>query len=108
MQTLPGCCSRSPTPGLLPLERTEGSTPFEIFGVGFAGPIKYRKTSRIEGKGYLVLYTCSLTRALYLEVLPNLETTTFLANLKRFIARRGRPLKIFQTMEKRSQERQTY
>lgn len=102
VQTLPGCCSRSPTPGLLPLERTEGSTPFEIFGVDFAGPIKYRKTSRIEGKGYLVLYTCSLTRALYLDVLPNLETTNFLASLKRFIARRGRSLKIFQTMEKRS------
>ena len=80
---------------MLPLERTEGSTPFEIVGVDFAGPIKYRKSSRIEGKGYLVLYTCSLTRALYLEALPNLETTTFLASLKRFIARRGRPLKIF-------------
>ena len=85
----------APPLGLLPLERTEGSTPFEIVGVDFAGPIKYRKSSRIEGKGYLVLYTCSLTRALYLEVLPNLETTTFLASLKRFIARRGRPFKIF-------------
>lgn len=85
----------APPPGLLPLERTEGSTPFEIVGVDFAGPIKYRKSSRVEGKGYLVLYTCSLTRALYLEVLPNLETTTFLSSLKRFIARRGRPLKIF-------------
>ena len=85
----------APPPGLLPLEGTEGSTLFEIVGVYLAGPIKYRKSSRIEGKGYVVLYTCSLTRALYLEVLPNLETTTFIASLKRFIARRGRPLKIF-------------
>ena len=85
----------APPPGLLPLEGTEGSTLFEIVGVDLAGPIKYRKSSRIGGKGYVVLYTCSLTRALYLEVLPNLETTTFLASLKRFIARRGRPLKIF-------------
>ena len=30
----------APPPGLLPLERTEGSTPFEIVGVDFAGPIK--------------------------------------------------------------------
>ena len=81
----------APAPGLLPLERTEGS----IVGVDFAGPIKYPKSSRIEGKGYLVLYMCSLTRALYLEVLLNLETTTFLASLKCFIARRGRPSKIF-------------
>ena len=77
------------------LSQLHPPTPFEIVGVDFAGPIKYRKSSRVEGKGYLVLYTCSLTRALYLEVLPNLETTTFLSSLKRFIARRGRPLKIF-------------
>ena len=85
----------APPPGLLPTERTEGSGAFEVLGVDFAGPIKYRKSSRAEGKAYLVLYACSLTRALYLEVLPNLETTTFLGSLKRLIARRGRPSKIF-------------
>ena len=85
----------APPPGLLPPERTEGSSPFEVVGVDFAGPIKYRKSSRAEGKAYLALYACSLTRALYLEVLPNLETTTFMASLKRFIARRGRPSVIF-------------
>ena len=58
-------------------------------------PIKYCKSSRAEGKAYLVLYACSLVRALYLEILQNLETTTFMASLKRFIARRGRPSKIF-------------
>ena len=60
----------APPSGLLPLERTEGSTPFEIVGVDFAGPIKYRKSSRVEGKGYLVLYTYSLTRAVYSDVRP--------------------------------------
>ena len=85
----------APLPSLLPLERTEGSTPFEIVAVDFAGLIKYYKSSRIEGKGYLVLCTGSLTRVLYLEVLHNLETTTFLASLNCFIARHGRPLKIF-------------
>ena len=49
----------------------------------------------MEGKAYLVVLACSLTRALYLEVLPNQETTTFLGSLKRFIARRGRPTTIF-------------
>ena len=85
----------TPPPGLLPPERTEGSSPFEVVGVDFAGPIKYRKSSRAEGKAYLVLYARSLTRALYLEILPNLETTTFMASLKQFIARQGRPSKIF-------------
>ena len=74
--------------------RTEESSAFEVVGVDFAGPIKYHKSSRAEGKAYLSPYACSLTRVLYLEILPNLETPTFTASLKQFIARRGRPSKI--------------
>ncbi|XP_068675546.1 uncharacterized protein [Montipora foliosa] len=36
-----------------------------------------------------------LTTALYLEVLPNLETETFLRSLKRLIARHGRPSVVY-------------
>ena len=85
----------APPPGLLPTDRTEGNTPFEVIGVDFAGPLKYRVRSKKEGKAYLVLYACSLTRGLFLEVLPNLETNEFLRSLKRLIARRGRPAKIY-------------
>ena len=85
----------SPPPGLLPRERTEGSTAFEVVGVDFAGPIKYRRSARVEGKAYLVLFACNLSRALHLEILPNLETATFLGSLKRLIARRGRPSSIY-------------
>ena len=86
----------TPPPSLLPPERTKALAPFfEVIGVDFAGPIKYNKCARVEGNAYLVLYAYSLTRALYLEVLQNLKTTTFLSSLKRFIARRGRPVKIF-------------
>ena len=72
-----------------------GSTPFEVIGVDFAGPIKYRIRAKTEGKAYLALYACSLTRGLFLEVLPNLATSEFLRSLKRLIARRGRPKKIY-------------
>ena len=75
--------------------RTEGSTPFEVIGVDFAGPIKYRIRAKTEGKAYLALCACSLTRGLLLEVLPNLATSEFLRSLKRLIARRGRPGKIY-------------
>ena len=85
----------APPPGLLPTDRTEGNTPFEVIGVDFAVPLKYRVRSKKEGKAYLVLYACSLTRGLFLEVLPNLETNEFLRSLKRLIARRGRPAKIY-------------
>lgn len=49
----------------------------------------------MEGKAYLVLFACRLTRALHLEVWPNQETATFLGSLKRLIAHQGRPSTIF-------------
>ena len=83
----------NPPTGNLPKERTEGSMPFKFIGVDFAGPVKH--FSRKEMKAYIVLYACSLTRAVYLELLPDQTTQEFLRSLKRFIARRGRPEKIF-------------
>ena len=85
----------SPPPGNLPRDRTEGGTAFQVVGVDFAGLLKYREKGRREAKAYIVLYACSLTRGLYLELLPNLETTEFLSSLKRLIARRERPKKIY-------------
>lgn len=60
-----------------------------------AGPIKYRIRKKVEGKAYIVLFACSLTRALYLELFPSLETRELLPTLKRLIARKGRPKKIY-------------
>ena len=85
----------TPPPGLLPTDRTERSTPFEVIGVDFAGPIKYRIRAKTEGKAYLALYACSLTRGLFQEVLPNLATSEFFISFKRLIARRGHPEKIY-------------
>ena len=83
----------SPPPGNLPRERTEGKTPFQVIGVDYASPIKYRVKAKMEGnyKAYILLYTCSLTLALHLDLLPSLETKEFLRSFKRFCARRGRP-----------------
>eukprot|EP00794_Sanderia_malayensis_P018542 gene18542-biopygen15623 len=82
-----------PPPGNLPRERTEDTMPFDVVGVDFAGPIQYKKGTGIN-KAYIILYTCSLTRGLHLEVLPDMTTEEFLASFKRFIAARGRPSKI--------------
>ncbi len=45
-----------PPPGKLPATRTEGSAPFQVVGVDFAGPIRYRTKGKAEKKAYLVLY----------------------------------------------------
>ena len=86
---------KSPPPRNLPRDRTEERTAFQMIGVDFAGPLKYRQGKKNEGKAYIVLYACSLTRGIYLELLPNMETTEFISSLKRFIAHRGRPKKIY-------------
>ena len=59
-----------PPPGNLPQDRIQGSSLFQVVGVDYAGPIKYRVSKNREGKAYFVLYACSLTRALYLELKP--------------------------------------
>ena len=84
-----------PAPRRPPKDRTEGQRPFQVVGVDYAGPLKYCKNAKTEGKAYVLLCACSLTRALFLDLLPNLETKEFLASFMCFIARRGRPRKVY-------------
>ena len=79
------------SPAKLPITRTQGSTPFQVLGVDFAGPIRYQVKGKNEKKAYLALFACSLTRAVHLELVRSLETEDFIMCFKKFIARRGRP-----------------
>ncbi|XP_068734462.1 uncharacterized protein [Montipora capricornis] len=58
---------KNPPTAPLPSERTEGTTPFNVIGVDFAGPVKYRSKRKEERKAYVNLYSCSLTRGVFLE-----------------------------------------
>ena len=80
---------RNPTPGNLPVERTEGLYPFQVVGVDYAGPIVYKASKKLEGKAYILLFACSLTRAVHLELLTEQTTEGFTKCLKRLIARPG-------------------
>ena len=73
----------------------KGQTSFQVIGVDFVGPLRYRKKPKTEGKAYILLYACSLTRAMYVDLVQNLETTEFIRSLKCFIALRGRPQRIY-------------
>lgn len=84
-----------PPRGLLPRDRMEVSSPFQVVGVDYAGPSKFKATDKREGKAYLIQYACSLTRALYPDLVRSMETNEFLLSLKRLIARRGRPTTIY-------------
>ena len=85
-----------PPAGPLPRDRTKGDNPFSIIGVDFTRPVKYlQQKSKKEQKTYIVVYSCSLIRAVFLELLPSLETGEFIESLKPLMARRGRLTKIY-------------
>ena len=85
-----------PSPGKLPQDRTTtGGVAFEVIGTDFAGPIRYKRTQKKERKAYLAIFACSLSRAVHLELLRNMETDTLILCFKRYIARRGRPRVIY-------------
>ena len=85
----------APVPGQLPEDRTSIGTAFKVIGTDFAGPIKYKQAKKKEGKAYLTIFTCSLSRAIHLELIPSLETNNFITCVKPFIAHRGRPQVIY-------------
>lgn len=84
--------------GDLPSSRITPARPFEKVGIDFAGPIntkcQHQRKSTIF-KSYLCLFICMCTKAVHLEVVSSLSTDSFLAALRRFIARRGYPTDIF-------------
>lgn len=79
--------------GNLPGVRLQPSKPFEHAGVDYAGPFQIR-TSRGRGqkayKGYMVVFVCLCTKAVHLDAVTDLTSTTFIAAFQRFISRRGR------------------
>ena len=84
-----------PPPGKLPTTRTKETTPYQVVGVDFAGPIRYSLKSKKEAKAYLALYACILIRAVHLDLVKSLTAPEFIVSFKRFIARRGRPQLIY-------------
>lgn len=72
----------------LPADRVTESQTFEVVGVDFAGPL-ILKTSGNTGKSYIVLITCAVTRAVHLELAPDMSTDSFLQAFRRFVSRRG-------------------
>ena len=86
---------QTPIPGLLPTDRTEGSRAFQVIGTDYAGPIIYKLKSKKEAKAYILIFTCSLSRAIHLELLTDQTVDGFIRSFKRFTARRGNPSKIY-------------
>lgn len=79
----------------LPSFRVNVSSPFLFTAVDFAGPMFLKdKGGPCSSKVWIALFTCCVSRAVHLELVPDMTTTTFVRCLKRFTARRGLPKKI--------------
>ncbi|XP_065079415.1 uncharacterized protein LOC135702313 [Ochlerotatus camptorhynchus] len=77
----------------LPSERVTPAPPFLRVGVDYCGPFyiqyPYRKGAPI--KCFVAVFVCLVVKAVHLEVVGDLTSQAFIAALRRFVARRGRP-----------------
>ena len=64
-----------PKPGLLPKNGTEGCFPFQVVGIDYADLIYCWLKLKAESKAYMILFSCSVSRAVYLDLVPNLTGT---------------------------------
>ncbi|XP_058811061.1 uncharacterized protein LOC131675956 [Topomyia yanbarensis] len=77
----------------LPPERVTPCAPFQRVEVDYCGPLYviYPHRKRQPVKCFVAIYVCLVTKAVHLELVADLTTQAFLASLKRFAARRGKP-----------------
>ena len=78
----------------LPPERVNPAEAFQNTGVDYFGPL-YVKSHTSSVKVWTCLFTCLSTRAVHLELVSDMTAQQFLLAFRRFIARRGIPLKMW-------------
>ena len=80
--------------GQLPTERISIDCVFSQVGLDYAGPflLKVGHTRRPTiVKAYACLFVSLSVKAVHIELVSDLSTTAFIACLRRFVSRRGRP-----------------
>ncbi|XP_026147341.1 uncharacterized protein LOC113121247 [Carassius auratus] len=84
----------------LPMDRVKVDPPFTHVGLDVFGPwnIISRRTrgGSAESKRWVVIFSCLSTRAVHLEVIESMSTSSFINALRRFLAVRG-PVKHFRS-----------
>ena len=73
----------------LPSFRVSQCPPFTVTGIDHAGPLYCR--DQPEKKFYILLLTCSVTRAIHIELVDSLSIPDCQLAIRRFAARRGMP-----------------
>ncbi|UYV67959.1 hypothetical protein LAZ67_5002631, partial [Cordylochernes scorpioides] len=106
------CASRGITPSELVDHSLWWRGPTWLSDVNFEDPIQTQydfpkeisgpflmkpniKRSKVKLKSYVALFVCFCTKVIHIEIVSDLSSAAFLAALKRFISRRGKPSDIF-------------
>ena len=84
--------------GQLPVERVTPGIVFEQVGVNYAGHV-YLKLGHVRKPTIVKLYICIfvnfVVKAVHIELVSDLTSAAFIACLRRFVSRRGKPSRIW-------------
>ncbi|XP_071123186.1 uncharacterized protein [Mytilus edulis] len=80
-----------PDPPPLPKIRVQEASPFTVTGVDYTGALYIKNSEGTLRKAYICLFTCASTRAVHLEVVPNLSEHSFIQAFRRFVSRKSLP-----------------
>ena len=86
--------SKPPAPEL-PTSRTAHLVPFTSVGMDYTGAFTVRDFSGNKIKVYILLFTCMTTRAIHLEVVPDMTVCEFIRAFVRFTSLFGIPQQVW-------------
>ena len=79
----------------VPSDKTGRLAAFSTTALDCAGPwYTPQGPGRVRAKRYLLIFRCAMYGAVHLEMLENMDTSSFLMSLDAFISRRGKPDRI--------------
>ena len=81
---------QKPSKRLMLTDRTKQGLPFSFIGTNYTGPVICKTKGKRDIKVCLLLFTCSLTRAVHLEIFLSQTTKELRQALKQLIAKRCR------------------
>ena len=77
----------------LPADRVSPAPPFSYVGLNEFGPwqicARHTRGGLARDKRWAVLFTCMSTRAIHIEVIESMDTSSYINALRRFLAIRG-------------------
>lgn len=86
--------------GDLPADRVTPGRAFEATGVDYAGPFHLKYVDKdcneiVRVNAWAAVFVCMKTRAVHLDLVNDLTSSSFVACFERFVARRGHCYKMF-------------